>query len=608
MTSIWGFVPKGTSRRRLFEETAACSLRPRTFLVFGAISMVAAALRMARWDLGSNVDGMYFLSASLLVLAAGGVIAVVVSRMLSRRWLPLAAILLWTCTGAIRRLTEISVALRLSAEGADVSPSPIIHAVASTLAWVTLIAGLQAVNALRREATETSERSIRRLQRLSATRLEQLQEERATMARWIRRTVTPELDQLSQLVASSPPQWRAPGFAAGVEEVAESAREVVRRASHTMNRLAVRVKALDEAADDVGEVLPRPKAALVVREVRISPVASALGGITVLGLSAPAIRPSIMVALAVAVVVALAMLWLLQPLADAIYSKLRLPRLALVLVANAVAVVAAILAADQAVRWLTAHSSLSGPDAPFTLPFLEPGYLIIVIVATWLVTTGAALVVADGTVWAQAEARIDATRAALSKLDQEMERQYEQMCAQTRAMLHGPIQGRLATIAMSLRFDRYMVEPKTVESCRELLAACRQDLTRLTLDPFDEHRSTEEVLIELRKQWSGLLEISWHVDSSARQVLDGSSAVLRSFEALTADLASNSSRHGSAHTLQLSVIRGEEGLRVVARDDGRGPNTPVMMGVGLGDGRAGVSQITMNADGWCEVTAHLAPS
>lgn len=608
MASVIGFLPEGTSRRRLVEETAYFALRPRTFVVFGAVTLIATLLRTVRWDLGSAVDGVIFLSVSLLIYIFGGVVGNVMLRRISRRVLPLAAVFLWSSIAATRRIAELLVVGTLDAAGVEVSPFPIILAIASTLVWVILIAGLQAVNVLRRQTLNEVEANIRRLRDLSDERWVNLEDERITMARWIRRTVTPTLDQLSAVIASDRIQWQEPGFAKQVGEIAESSRELVRQASHSMTRLEGRADALSVKAQGVLDESPLHRPALVVQEVRIAPVSSALVGLAVLGLSAPALRPVSILALAVGLPVAFAVLLLLQLVAEPIHKRTGIPRIVGVLVANFIAVLVALIAADSAARWFKAQWFPDATATPFILPFVEPGFVVVLMVAALIVTTGAALVVADAQVWAQAEERLKATRADLVKLDQDMTRQYEQMCAQSTAMLHGPIQGRLATIAMTLRFEGNVVSRETIESCSAMLDACKADLVRVAEDPFREHRCVDGVLEGLRAQWSGLLAISWELDPTTKLWLDGNAHFLRSFETRIADLASNASRHGAARQMQLTITPDENGIWVVARDDGKGPELPVTLGMGLDDAQERTSQIEMDADGWCKVTAHLSLS
>ena len=606
MTRFMAFVTQGTSRRRLVEESAYFALKPRTFVVFGAISLIATLLRTVRWDLGTPVNGGIFLLASMLIYSIGGVLGVLLRSRISRRRMPLIAIILWSSIAAIRRTMELFTAGALDAAGADLSPFPIILAIASTLVWVTLIAGIQGINALRRQTSEEVEANIRQLRHLNTKRWTQLEDERTTMALWIRRTVTPALDQLSAMIAATRIQWQEPGFAAQVGEIAERSRELVRQASHSMTRLEGRADVLSIKAQEVLDESPRNRPTLVVQEVRISPVASALVGLAVLGLSAPALRPVSILALAVGLPVAFAFLWILRFVAESIHQRMGGPRIVGVLVANFIAVLVALFAADSAARWFKAEWFPDATATPFIVPFVEPGFVVVLMVAALIVTTGAALLVADAQVWAQAEERLKNTQADLDQLDRDLTRQFEQMRAQTTAMLHGPIQGRLATIAMTLRFEGNEISRATVESCSAMLDACQQDLVRVAEDPFNEDRTIDEVLGDLRAQWSGLLTVSWQFDSSMKMRMDGSAPLLRTFETLVADLASNASRHGAARQMQLTITPDKDGVLVVARDDGRGPELPVTMGMGLSDAQTRTSKMVMDTDGWCVVTVHLS--
>lgn len=113
------------------------------------------------------------------------------------------------------------------------------------------------------------------------------------------------------------------------------------------------------------------------------------------------------------------------------------------------------------------------------------------------------------------------------------------------------------------------------------------------------------MLDALRFQWQGLLAISWEMSETATAQMDSDPDLLRSFEVLTADLASNATRHGGVRRMHLTARLAFTHISVEARDNGNGPKAHVQQGVGLvavlRDGRT----VKTDAHGWCVVSGLL---
>lgn len=291
----------------------------------------------------------------------------------------------------------------------------------------------------------------------------------------------------------------------------------------------------------------------------------------------------------------------LAPIAETVHQHSALPRVVVVMIGNALGSAGGILIAH-----LVANALASYPQrASVTSPLLGGPNQILVFISAVLLPAAASLIGANRRLWARTEGSLAHIVQALSVLDADLARRYERMCAQSAALLHGPIQGRLATISMALRFQGPEVAEETMETCRQLLAQCHVDLERLTQDPRTELNSASEVLASLRFQRQGLLDISWEINEATLAQMDVDPDLLRSFEVLTADLASNATRHGGARRMHVTAELASNQIFVEARDTGTGTTAHVQQGVGfVGVLRDGLT-INTDANGWCTVSGLL---
>ena len=113
------------------------------------------------------------------------------------------------------------------------------------------------------------------------------------------------------------------------------------------------------------------------------------------------------------------------------------------------------------------------------------------------------------------------------------------------------------------------------------------------------------MLDALRFQWQGLLAISWEMSETATAQMDSDPDLLRSFEVLTADLASNATRHGGVRRMHLTARLAFTHISVEARDNGSGPKAHVQQGVGLVSVLQDGLTVKTDANGWCVVSGLL---
>ncbi len=593
----------GVSRSGLVEEVAYFALSPRTFVIYGSFVLIASGLRAYRWtpDLGSV--GLVVLVA-VGVVALGAVVARALRAVMPKEHMWLAALLLWTAMPVVRHFAEVSVSQIEVVSQARVTGLTVLLSVASSLVWMFLIAGLQGVNALQRSTTEGLRIGVARLRSETEHRWAALDEERSRLAALVQRTIAPALKELIDVFSARDVVGPASGFADLASTIAEESRSLVREASHEMKHLADRSAKLGQplfAEPEVVEIVPTKRPVLAAARARIEP-ASALVALLALGFAAPAPVPETLVRLLLAVMISFAcltgMAWMLPrlPLPKA------WPPLVFVACGNAIGVAGGVFLSGALITSLVEISPVTVWLVPDGSRWLE----VLVWGVGTVVTTAVSLIVADRRVWLDSAHQLARTRDALNALDVDMQRQYDRMAAQTAAMLHGPIQGRLATVGMTLRFVGDQITDEELADLDALLRECEEDLARAALDPYSERPSAWHVLDALRSQWSGLLEVTWSLTPEATDQINAEPILVRNLETLIADLASNASRHGGAKAVNFAISLTASHLRILARDNGNGPTFPVERGIGLGSLADDVPAISIDPDGWCCVTATIS--
>ena len=598
--------PPGATSHRLVEEIGLYALKPLTFVLMAVISTGVTVMRANRGSVTTIGQTVAFTALSLSVLVLAALVGSILFRSLPRsKWAP-AAIALWCGVVFMRYAVENLTMNGLLSHLIDWSAVNVLFAILRTLAWVALFAGVQGINSMRRSTSKSLQESVEELQQLNRQRWRQLNEERLRMSRWIRRTVTPTLDQLSSMMKADSLQWSAPEFADLVEEIADSSREVVREASHRMKTLAQRGAILDESwgkdshsisHTDNRKTTTRGRESFVVKQVRIEPGPAAILVVLIFFLSGPGLRVSTLAVVATGTLMAYLSFRVLAPPAEAFHRFTRTPRILGVLMGYLIGSLAAITAANTVAIGLVDIGF--APDAPF----FTSSTLWLVAVSSLVVTTGASVLASDGRVWREEQVRLNRNLTALDAFDRDMSQQYVKIRAQSAALLHGPVQGRLATIAMTLRFQQPPISRETIQACQIILDECRTDLERVARSPLVDPASAAQILESLRIQWQGLVDVSWDVDDQTRATLDRDKECLRSLETMVADLVSNASRHGSARSIHIKLSSTDSHINVVARNDGHAPSGPVTLGAGLGEGLISDVSITVDSHGWCVVTA-----
>jgi signal transduction histidine kinase len=186
---------------------------------------------------------------------------------------------------------------------------------------------------------------------------------------------------------------------------------------------------------------------------------------------------------------------------------------------------------------------------------------------------------------------VDATRRALIKVEDELERTIEVLrwhLAKTKGemwqrqlslarTLHGPIQALMT--AHSIRIDLASVGEKpalALEALRECRVAI-DELGQMGALPTE----IEKDITTIRERWSGICEVTTSISNRAKDALRADPISARIVIDLIQDGLSNAVRHGAANRVALTIeVLDDALISVTLADNGVGFTQPVVAGVG----------------------------
>jgi len=154
------------------------------------------------------------------------------------------------------------------------------------------------------------------------------------------------------------------------------------------------------------------------------------------------------------------------------------------------------------------------------------------------------------------------------------------------SILHGPLQGRIAGIAMALRLNAAEEDSsaeeksKKLDEIESLLSTVINDVQEL----FKTERNQPEAsmiikLIKLRRSWDGIAAISWSVKPEVFAQLP--TASFNVVSDVLYDAVSNSVRHGGAKKIDIIFGIDSRCLLLTVKDDGSGIKQDFTPGSGL---------------------------
>ena len=577
------------------------AIAPPTWIFITALSVITISIRAdIRGITGS--EAIIYVSASVLVVPF--VMALV--ALLLKVWQPQTAALVvlatcaWLVSGIGRIAVESSLAFSWNLSQPWLGWNVYIAQLVVPPIWAAILGYFGALNIALMRAIDEQNRLVTRLRMSTEERWNELTVEREALARHVADSIKPHISRISQLIENLKANKSSVDLGTEMQQVAEQCRDLVRRASRETSELAKRRQELMLADSQRAQVffiglwpiqrpmapwLPATGATTIALVITMFPVALASGLVTLM--------------LTIAVT-------LLTVILNRFFWKLIGMRIHQLSEAVTWVVIAVVNLASPTLAYFGLTTLLSRFTNMDFFPRLNVGAWSILVMGGSMITM-AQIWSRDRKQLSNNAQAVDNLKNELLELDADTLSEYERVCEQTSRLLHGPIQGRLAAVAMSLAMsgrDEQSIPSETLVACRGLIDACLLDLDQM-MQVGKVSPPIEVSLRELRRRWAGLLDIRWDFDRAVLETLDKDLALRSKVEDFLGDCATNASRHGAARNLEITCRLNESGLiELRAEDDGRGLSHKFVPGSGLGSlGEMDVNwSIENHLGGGCVVT------
>jgi signal transduction histidine kinase len=167
-----------------------------------------------------------------------------------------------------------------------------------------------------------------------------------------------------------------------------------------------------------------------------------------------------------------------------------------------------------------------------------------------------------------------------------MDNRSRELRREIASILHGPLQGRIAGVVMSLRLldsNSESSEPEKVrrlQEIEELLSTVISDVQELfKVGTHEPEASIILKLINLRRSWEGIAVISWSVQPEVFAAVP--SVSFNALSEVLYEAVSNSVRHGGATSINIIFEVDPKLLTLTVSDNGAGIKEDLTPGSGL---------------------------
>ena len=167
-----------------------------------------------------------------------------------------------------------------------------------------------------------------------------------------------------------------------------------------------------------------------------------------------------------------------------------------------------------------------------------------------------------------------------------MDNRSSELRKELASILHGPLQGRIAGIAMALRLNaeeedlRDDEKSKKLEDIERLLQTVIHDVQELfKVEKNQPEASIIIKLIKLRRSWEGIAKVKWTIEPHVFAVLGAS--YFKTISEILYEAVSNSVRHGGATAISIALNADEKNIILTIIDDGKGLSNLPTPGAGF---------------------------
>jgi signal transduction histidine kinase len=167
-----------------------------------------------------------------------------------------------------------------------------------------------------------------------------------------------------------------------------------------------------------------------------------------------------------------------------------------------------------------------------------------------------------------------------------MDNRSQELRKEIASILHGPLQGRIAGVALALRLiavDETASEDdknKKLDEIEKLLGSVIHDVQELfKLEKSKTDPSIVIKLIDLRRSWDGIASVKWTIEPHVFALLPAN--YFKTVSEILYEAVSNSVRHGRARAISIALNADEKNIILTIIDDGKGLSNLPTPGAGF---------------------------
>ena len=495
-------------------------------------------------------------------------------------WLVLA---IWSIACLVRVLAS-DVALELVAPGGvELTLGRVATGIVSVLGWMWLLSAYFAMNDFYRASAHELRASTIRLFEISDRQLVDYARLRTSLAASIEAKVLPTLEGLTREVSVLNDRSSQQELLTLAERAGGEARLLVRGVSHGISGGEIAVIS-SHASMRIADSTDNARAPWLISRLW-APLVLAL---SILPMALVNFGASALLRGSVAFAAWCGVCLLLRFLQDGSLGRSYLKTFGFVLVSNLVAVGAAVVATMLlSPSWTLAGSALQ--------------VLGLCMAALLAGVAAAAMSRAISGLRKDSELLAEQNRLiadATLKLDDSIIR----LRRQVAQVLHGPVQGRLAAVALSLRLfvdgqesGGMVSREATFRRCRALLEQANVDLGVIMNGGPQITRPIEQSMALLAQRWVGFIDVDFTISATAQASIDSSPELRGRVGSVIEEAINNAVTHGRASSVSITVSSiPAVGIHIEALDSGKGIPADVLPGFGLRDIGAAAGDWTLS--------------